>query len=217
MSRARKIDVSVETVSTSRLVGYGVESTRLNFDMNTDVPSYGPYEDLQCNVTNGVNDLTNKDYQVEDFDHGLSNIDDEDMPNTDSYHELRVPRDSGNALIQNVSQSGFEAFMERMKARDHQTMKILQHDVEHRSIVNLLKILEDSQCPIRQVVGPTTWRIANKLDGEGTFDEAGEPNRPEVESGGHHVYSKEDLPPSTVSKRTRMAALDKSMCRKYSY
>ena len=107
MSRARKIDVSVETVSTSRLVGYGVESTRLNFDMNTDVPSYGPYEDLQCNVTNGLNDLTNKDHQVEEFDHGLSNID-EDMPNTDSYHELQVPRDSDNALIQNVSPSAFD-------------------------------------------------------------------------------------------------------------
>lgn len=41
MSRAW-IDVSVETVSTSRLVGYGVESTRLDFDMNTNVPLYAP-------------------------------------------------------------------------------------------------------------------------------------------------------------------------------
>jgi hypothetical protein len=164
MSRARKIDVSVETVSTSRLVGYGVESTRLNFDMNTDVPSYGPYEDLQCNVTNGLNDLTNKDHQVEEFDHGLSNID-EDMPNTDSYHELQVPRDSDNALIQNVSPSAFEAFMERMKARDHQTMKILQHDVEHRSIVNLLKILEDSQCPDYMLQSILEWAYNAKVDG----------------------------------------------------
>ncbi len=39
MSRARKINVSVETLSTSRLVGYGVESTRLNFDMSTNAPS----------------------------------------------------------------------------------------------------------------------------------------------------------------------------------
>ena len=65
----------METVSLSpRLVGYGIESTRLNFDMNTAVPLYRPYEDLQCNVTNGVNDLTNTDYQGELLDHGLNNI-----------------------------------------------------------------------------------------------------------------------------------------------
>jgi hypothetical protein len=92
MSRARKIDVIVETVSTSRLVGYGVESTRLNFDMNTDVLSYeAPYEDFQCYAANGVDDLRNKDHQVEEFDHGRNDVDDV-VPCTDPYHELPAPR-----------------------------------------------------------------------------------------------------------------------------
>ena len=34
-----------------------------------------------------------------------------------------------------------------MKANDRQSILNLQHDVEHRNIVELLKILEDAQCP----------------------------------------------------------------------
>ena len=145
MSRARKIDGSVETVSTSRLVGYGVESTRLNFDMNTDVPLYGPYGDFQCFATNGVDDLTDKDHQVEEDDYGLNDVD--DVPNTNPYHELQAPSDSDNTGIQDVFLSALEGFMERMKSRDHYTIKILQHDVEHRSIINLLKIWRTANVP----------------------------------------------------------------------
>jgi hypothetical protein len=66
MSKARQIDVSVKTVSTLQLVGYEVESTRLNFDVNTDAPLYGPYEDFQYYPTNGVDDVTKKDHQMEE-------------------------------------------------------------------------------------------------------------------------------------------------------
>ena len=59
----------------------------------------------------------------------------------------------------------FFNFMERMKARDHQTMKIFQHDVEHRSIVNLLKILEDSQCPDYMLQSILEWAYNAKVDG----------------------------------------------------
>jgi hypothetical protein len=89
MSTARKIDVlSVETVSTSCLVGFGVECTRLNFDMSTNIPSYKPaYEDFQCYAANCVDNLTNKDQEVEEFDCGLNDVDDA-IPYTDPYHEF---------------------------------------------------------------------------------------------------------------------------------
>ena len=65
MSRARKIDVSVETVSMSFLIGFGVQCTLLDFDMNTNAPSYLPYEDFQCYGANTINNLTNKDPRID--------------------------------------------------------------------------------------------------------------------------------------------------------
>jgi dihydrodipicolinate synthase/N-acetylneuraminate lyase len=47
----------------------------------------------------------------------------------------------------NVSPSVLHAIMEHMKVSDRQTIQNLQHNVEHRSIVELLMILEDAQCP----------------------------------------------------------------------
>jgi hypothetical protein len=37
--------------------------------------------------------------------------------------------------------------MERIRANERHAMMVLRHDVEHRCIVELLKILEDAQCP----------------------------------------------------------------------
>ena len=156
MSRARKVDVSVQTGSILRLVGCGVESTRLNFDMNgTNVPSYEPYEDFQCHAADAVDDLMNE----------LNNVDDV-VPNTDPYNELNVPRaDSDSTGIQNVSLSAFDGFMEQLKSRDHYTIKILRHEVEHCSINNLLKIWEDSQCPDYLLQSILEWSYNAKVDG----------------------------------------------------
>jgi hypothetical protein len=109
MSRARKIDVSVETVSTSRLVGDGVESARLNFDLSTNAPSYKPYEDFQCYAANNVDNRTNKDQQVEELDSGLNDV----VPYTDRYHELHVPRADSDASTgdQNESLCAFEGLI----------------------------------------------------------------------------------------------------------
>ena len=41
----------------------------------------------------------------------------------------------------------FHAMMERIQANQRHAIMVLRHDVEHRNIVNLLKILEDAQCP----------------------------------------------------------------------
>ena len=52
-----------------------------------------------------------------------------------------------------------------MKSRDHQTIKILRHDVEHRSVINLLKILEDSECPEYMLQSILEWTYNAKVDG----------------------------------------------------
>ena len=91
-------------------------------------------------------DLTNKDQQqVEELDNGLNDV----VPYTYRYHEMHAPRADSNGRTgnQNKSLCAFEGLMEQMKSRDHYTIKILRHNIEHYSIINLLKILEDSQCP----------------------------------------------------------------------
>jgi hypothetical protein len=55
--------------------------------------------------------------------------------------------------------------MEHMKASDHQSILNLQHDVEHRNIVELLKILEDDQCPNYMLQKVLQWAYIAKLDG----------------------------------------------------
>ena len=48
---------------------------------------------------------------------------------------------------------------------ERHSILVLQHDVEHRNIVNLLKLLEDAQCPnymLQKVLG---WAYNAKLDG----------------------------------------------------
>jgi hypothetical protein len=121
-----KIDVSVELVSMFHLVGYGVEYTRLNLDMNTNASLYKPYEDFQGYAANSADNLTNKDQEVEKFDHGLNDVDDA-VPYTNLYHELHAPRADSDACTgtQNESLSAFEGLMEQKKSRDHYAKKIL--------------------------------------------------------------------------------------------
>jgi hypothetical protein len=55
--------------------------------------------------------------------------------------------------------------MRRMKSMDYYTIKILRHDVEYCSIINLLKILEDSQCPDYMLQSIFEWTYNAKLNG----------------------------------------------------
>ena len=52
-----------------------------------------------------------------------------------------------------------------MKASDRQSILNLQHDVEHRNIVELLKILEDAQCPDYMLQSILEWAYNAKVDG----------------------------------------------------
>jgi hypothetical protein len=47
--------------------------------------------------------------------------------------------------------------MERIKARDRTTLAAMQQDVEHRCIVDILKILEDAQCPAYMLQSILEW------------------------------------------------------------
>jgi hypothetical protein len=67
--------------------------------------------------------------------------------------------------LENFSPSVLHGIMERMKANDRQSILNLQHDVEHRNIVELLQILDDAQCPNFMLQQVLQWAYITKLDG----------------------------------------------------
>ncbi|KAI2491803.1 hypothetical protein MHU86_22742 [Fragilaria crotonensis] len=54
------------------------------------------------------------------------------------------------------------ALMERIRANERHAVMVLQHDVEHRCIVELLKILEDAQCPDYMLHKVLMWAASAK-------------------------------------------------------
>jgi hypothetical protein len=93
------------------------------------------------------------DQQVEEVDSGLNAV----VPYTDLYLELHAPRADSYACTGNQNKS--------LSSFDHYTIKILRHDVEHCSIINLLKILEDSQCPDYMLQSILEWAYNAKVNG----------------------------------------------------
>jgi hypothetical protein len=121
---------NLEIVGGQRRTGYSIESTRLNPAMSTDPPCYSPY----------------KEFEYDDY---AGNVDDDA-----GVDELLADEESENnvsalvsAIDETVSSPVINAIMERLKARDRHAITVLQRDIEHRNIVNLMKILEDGQCP----------------------------------------------------------------------
>jgi hypothetical protein len=57
------------------------------------------------------------------------------------------------------------AYMERIQAKDRHALMVLQHDVEHRCTIELLKILEDAQCPDYMLQKVLMWAYNAKLVG----------------------------------------------------
>jgi hypothetical protein len=55
--------------------------------------------------------------------------------------------------------------MERIEAMERHAIMVLHHYVEHRNIVNLLKLLEDAQCPDYMLQKVLEWAHNAKLDG----------------------------------------------------
>ena len=125
-----------------RRVGYGIESLRVNPFMSADPPSYEPYEVF--------------DYST--------NVDADDDDGIDNWVEL-----TDNTLVRMddvaISCPVFHAGMERIQASERHAIMALRHDVEHRNIVNLLKLFEDAQCPDYMLQKVLEWAYNAKLEG----------------------------------------------------
>ena len=145
MLEQRHTDAGIETINSTRRQAYGVQCTRLNHEMNAEFPSYAPYEEFQYGA-------------ADDFDGDDTSALDVMYGQLDGFA-------SSISGLENVSPSVLHGIMERMKASDRQSILNLQHDVEHRNIVELLKILEDAQCPDYMLQKILQWAYIAKLDG----------------------------------------------------
>ena len=132
---------------TQRRPVYGVESMRLNPTMNTDAPLYGSYDE---------------------FDYSAFDADDDDIFAEKDDDELQVVMDEATAAAGVgglISSPAITAIMERMKGKDHASLIAFRRNVEHRSIVSLLKVLEDAQCPDYMLQSILQWAYNAKLMG----------------------------------------------------
>ncbi len=145
MLQQRCTDAGIETINTSRHQAHRVQCTRLNYDMNAEFPLYAPYEETQYDTAN-------------DFDA-------DDTSELDGMYGHLDGFASSISGLENVSPSVLHGIMERMKASDCQSILNLQHDVEHRNIDELLKILEDAQCPDYMFQKVLQGAYIAKLDG----------------------------------------------------
>jgi hypothetical protein len=110
-------DAGFETINTSRRQACGVQCTRLNYEMNAKFPLYAPsYKEFQYDTAN--------DFDADD----TSELD-------DMYGQLDGFA-SSNTALENDSPSVLHGIMEHMKASDCQNILNLQHDVEHRKLLN---------------------------------------------------------------------------------
>ena len=126
-----------------RRVGYGIESSRVNPFMSSDPPSYEPYE------------------VFEDFAAHFD-ADDDGIDN-----RVALTDNTCWVSMQDVAISCpvFHARMERIQASQRHAIMVLHHDVEHRNIVNLLKLFEDAQCPDYMLQKVLEWAYNAKLEG----------------------------------------------------
>jgi hypothetical protein len=144
MSEPRPLAASLGIVHEStwrRRFGYGVESSRLNPFMSAVHQSYEPYEV---------------------FDYSANFDEDDGMYEQEVEMNHNSTRGIGDVAI---SCPVFHATMERLQAGDCRAIMVLYHDLEHRNIVNLLKLLEDAQCPDYMLQKVLQWAYNAKQEG----------------------------------------------------
>jgi hypothetical protein len=124
-------------------LGYGVESLRLNPFMNAEPPLYKPYKGFGHSSSFDANDDIDQRVELNDEPTAAGVLDD-------------VAVSSCPVL---------NALMECIQGSERHSILILQHDVEHWHIVNLLKLLEDAQCPDYMLQKVLEWAYNAKLDG----------------------------------------------------
>ena len=125
-----------------RVHGAGVVSLRVNRFMNADPPSFEPYKVF--------------DYS-ENFDHAEDD-------GIDDKAEL-----NNNTLVATydvaISCPVFHDMMERILSGERHTIMVLRHDVKHQNIINLLRLLEDAQCPDYMLQQILQWACNAKSEG----------------------------------------------------
>ena len=151
-ARRASVDGCQEIVLTMPLPCYGVESTRLNPGMDTDPPLHTPYEEFDYGTNGDDGDDNNGEHDNEMF-----------YAQLDQFPITMAPLFPG--IDNSASPAVFNAWMERIKAKERHAVMVLQHDVEHRCTVELLKILEDAQCPDYMLQKVLMWAYNSKLSG----------------------------------------------------
>ena len=147
MLRAGRLLVADDS---QRRPGYGVQSTRLNPTMSTDAPLFSPYNEFDYDAFFGGLDNDNLAFRSDDdeFTAGTDNADDNELLLLVADNEPADKLFASAALIdESFSSPAIIAILERIDARDRTALAAMQQDVEHRCIVDILKILEDAQCP----------------------------------------------------------------------
>ncbi|KAI2501411.1 hypothetical protein MHU86_13078 [Fragilaria crotonensis] len=151
------VDGCPEIVSTVRRPCYGVESTRLNPGMDTNPPTHMPFEEF--------------DYGTTGYDDGNDDDDDNENDknemcfNAQQLDQLPITTTLFPGIDNTASPAVVHALMERIRANERHAVMVLQHDVEHRCIVELLKILEDAQCPDYMLHKVLMWAYNAKSSG----------------------------------------------------
>jgi hypothetical protein len=142
-----------------RRPGYGVESTRVHPTMNTDAPLFTPYDEFDYDDYLAGSDSGNFSVGSDDDDDVHDNDDDCEMLQLDNEPaDKNVYAVAASAIAdESFSSPAITAIMERIKARDRASLSALQQDVEHRCIVDVLKILEDGQCPDYMLQSVLEW------------------------------------------------------------
>jgi hypothetical protein len=150
--------VDVDVDGSQRRSGHKTESMRLNPTMCTDAPSYRPYDE----------------FDYDDFLAGSFDTDDDDVllpaPGVvDMMDPAVVALYSVPAAVliddESFSSPSITAIMEQVKARDRASLTAMQHDTEHRCISEILKILEDAQCPDYMLQSLLEWAYNAKASG----------------------------------------------------
>ncbi len=79
MLQQRCTDAGIETINTSRYQAYGVQCTRLNYEMNAKFPLYAPYKGFQYDTANDFDaddtlELDNMYSQLDGFASSISGL-----------------------------------------------------------------------------------------------------------------------------------------------
>ena len=149
------------------------ESSRLNPVMYNQVAVYKPYADSynleQENTTTNTfvfeHDIDSfSDALITDDNLHFTGEDDSDCSSSKiSDHVVNLAE--VDHPMENANQGVINAFMERKKDEERDLVTMLQHDIEHRSVVDLLFLLEHLQAPEYALQKILEWAYKARIDG----------------------------------------------------